>query len=626
MKYEHYMAFVRRKRGQVQLVHSRRESGRVRQDLLYSFASPAELAATLEPGAWSAWKRTLAWKHPDTRWRWDRIRERLGEALVAWRESPEGAAVRDAERTAALVADLRRALASRSASGAVDAELLERIRPDLERLAGTIRRLVDPPAGTLNPGGVMQIEPTPDPRSERAEEVFWDGMEAWWAGDRSGARRRFRAALKLEPLHPSAHLHLAVDYMDRGRLKQAETHLELALEGGKADLHWDDGLLEWGWTENRPYLRALANLALVHRRRRRWREALEIHLRLLELNPNDNQGIRHLVGEELHRLGELEEAIEAYERGCDEPGCRFGLALALLQTGRPGRAALELVGGFGANRYVAIMLLGRSWQRLDGYWGSNLAEPDWASAYVAQCGDLWRSEPAAARFLERWWSAEPVQAWLQEIAGLAGELGELALGDERTLAVHRWRLLFEEGPVRRVVEAVEPGAAEVPVGGFPRPRVAELDEVSIERSGETAIIHFGEPGAQIVHFALGPDLASLDDREVLALHNEGVRARLAAREEFDYVAVELPPGRPQVERDAYGRLRMRGDVLRACIEDTGPDLSAELVVDGRRLSLADLAGMLAVYSGWGVRITVVPDDELLEPPRVRVFEPDDEVH
>ncbi len=619
------MAFVRRKRGQVQLVHNRREDGKVRQDVLFSFTSPGQLAATLEPGAWGAWRRTLAWRHPDLRWSWDRIRDRLDQALAAWRESPDGAAVRDAERTAALVADLRQALATRSASGAADTELLERIRPDLARLADTIKRLVDPPAGALEPGGAVHNELTQAPGSSQADDVFWEGMEAWWAGDRARARRHFREALKVEPMHPSAHLHVGVDLMDRGRLKQAQTHLELAREGGEAHLQWNDGRLEWSWMENRPYLRALANLALVHRRRRQWRQALDLHLHLLELNPNDNQGIRHLVGEEHHRLGELDDAIEAYERGRDEPGCRYGLALALLQGGRSGRAAMELVGGFGANRYVAPMLLGWQWQRLDGFWGTNMAEPDWASEYVAQCGDLWRSEPAAAPFLERWWSADPVQAWLEEIEGLARELDGLAAGDERNLAVHRWRLLFEEGQVRRVVEATEPGAADVPIGGSPRPRAAELHQVSIERRGETAIIRLSEPDAQIVHLAVGSDLDALTDQELLALHNENVRDRLAAREEFDYVAVELPPGRPQVERDGYGRLRMRGDVLRGCITDTGPDSGAELLVDDRRLSLSDLAGMLAVFSGWGVRITVVPDDELFEAPRVRVVDPDDEV-
>lgn len=54
--------------------------------------------------------------------------------------------------------------------------------------------------------------------------------------------------------------------------------------------------------ENRPYLRGLANLALVLVEKKKWAEALAIHKQMLKLNPNDNQGVRYLIGPECLRV------------------------------------------------------------------------------------------------------------------------------------------------------------------------------------------------------------------------------------------------------------------------------------------------------------------------------------
>ena len=65
----------------------------------------------------------------------------------------------------------------------------------------------------------------------------------------------------------------------------------------------------------------------------------------------------------MHAL--YEEAIAAHERAQEFPACNFGLALALLAAGRATDAALPLLRGMVANRYVAPMLLGEPWGRLE---------------------------------------------------------------------------------------------------------------------------------------------------------------------------------------------------------------------------------------------------------------------
>lgn len=606
------MPFVRRKRGQVLLVHNHREEGKVRQVALHAFTSPSELSATLEEGAWEAWRRTLAWRHPDLKWPWDRIRERLVDALEEWEASPAGQAVRQDARTAAIAAELREDLAARSRSSSADLALVERIAPDLERIGGHITRLLPWTA------------PDPAPRAESSatDELFWAGMESWWAGDRPAALVTFRHVLSSNPHHAEAHLHLAVDLMDRGRLADAEAHLEQAVQGAEPHLEWVDGCLPWGILENRPYLRALANRALVLHRRRRWEDAAALHVDILDLDPPDHMGVRSLLCEEYHRLGRMDEALDAYAAALDDPGCRHGYALALFQSGRSGRAALELVEAFGANRYIAPMLLGRPWERLEGYWFTSAADPDWAMEYVSACGDLWRGEPGAAAWLEGWWSARPVQAWLEEVAANALRLDQSA-GEERQGASIAWSELRSEATIRRVVEAVEPGAADVPSEPRVRMRTFDLADVSIDWEGTTAVITPVEGGGG-VHLVLDEARAALSDEEVLDIHNDGVEACQAMAAIYEHVALEIPPGRPQTERGGLGRMHMRGDVLRAEIDSA--DEGVELVVDGRPVTMQQLGELLEMYTGWGLRLTIVPTDRLAESPAVRVAEPDLEVH
>ena len=288
-----------------------------------------------------------------------------------------------------------------------------------------------------------------------ADRIFDDGMEYWWKGDVAAACRLFRRALRCDPRHADAHNHLGVDLMERGRLKEAEKRFQAAIQGGECALVSDKELVEWGRIENRPYLRALANLALLLRRERRYEEALELHEKVLALNPNDNQGIRWLLGEDYHRLGRLEEAIAAYKKALEEPGVCHSLALALFQTREEKKAGVALLRGFAANQYIAPMLLGERWEKVNGWHGTNTAEPEWATDYVKEQGDLWRNVPESAKMLRRWWFAGPVQEWRSHLDNLMVQLASLEPGSERSLVVRQQFQLESEESIRELARRVE---------------------------------------------------------------------------------------------------------------------------------------------------------------------------
>jgi tetratricopeptide (TPR) repeat protein len=462
------MSFVRRKRGQVLLVHNERAAdGRVKQRELYRFASPVELEQTLAPAGWTAWTRSVAWREPDVAFDWAALRTRLVGELEAWRSTPAGAKHRRDVKVERLASELVAELAPLSRASASDAALLARLHPSLRALNEAIARLLphDTPPLTPRTQKESSMENTSHDHASitrgndvhrEAEDLFDTGMEHWWESDRTEAARWFRKALKVDPMHADAHNHLGIIDLDARRLTRAEDHFRAAVAGGERHLERDGRRVAWGFLENRPYLRGLGNLGLVLEAQRRWAEAVDVHQRLLRLNPDDNQGVRYLVGVDLLRVGDDTAAGKAF-RKClgEEVGCAFGLALAELRLhGRTADVGEALLTGFALNRYVAPMLLGVPWRRLDGWHGTNMAEPEWANEVVTAQAELWQAFPGAAEVLRSWWNAAPVVTWRAQLDDVMVRLQGLDVGQERSTLVSQGSRLRSRDHVKSIVRSV----------------------------------------------------------------------------------------------------------------------------------------------------------------------------
>jgi len=158
-----------------------------------------------------------------------------------------------------------------------------------------------------------------------------------------------------------------------------------------------------------------------------------------------------------------------------------------------------------------------------------------------------------------------------------------------------------------------------------RPQEATLDEVTITRSGEDAIIAFHDKEISTTHLKIGPEIEGMSDEQVLDTFNLTIAAMQKMAEEYEHVAVEIPPGIPQIEYfKGSGQWVPRGDVLRCFIEDGGPDDEAVVHIDEQELSMHEFGRLLTTHAGWGMRITFVPEDDLTKIPEVEVKEPEDE--
>ena len=232
-----------------------------------------------------------------------------------------------------------------------------------------------------------------------AQQIIYDAWEA-----RTRARRiaLARKALKTSPLCADAHVLLAEEAAQTA--EEARAFYQQGVEAGEQALgpdgFWQYAGHFWGFLETRPYMRARAGLADVLWQLGRHEEAIGHYQEMLVLNPNDNQGIRHvLAGHLLARndIAALKELIGRYEEDNDATWLYTRVLLAFRQNDAEAGQLAEAA--WHSNRHVPGVLSGRTApvRSVDGY--ITMGGEDEAAEYVAQNGALWRATPGAVEWL-----------------------------------------------------------------------------------------------------------------------------------------------------------------------------------------------------------------------------------
>ncbi len=179
-------------------------------------------------------------------------------------------------------------------------------------------------------------------------DSFHAGCESYGEGNIDRAESIFRTVLGDMPDHLDAIHHLAIVLSKRSLTDEAHDLWAQAVRIGRKafpkDFEAGKDRLEWGWLENRPFLRCLHGLALARYDSGEIEEALRLFQELLSLNPNDNQGVRVLAVAALFKLGRFEDALEITRQYPDDAMSEtlYGKALALFKLGRRRQATLAL--------------------------------------------------------------------------------------------------------------------------------------------------------------------------------------------------------------------------------------------------------------------------------------------
>jgi hypothetical protein len=153
-----------------------------------------------------------------------------------------------------------------------------------------------------------------------------------------------------------------------------------------------------------------------------------------------------------------------------------------------------------------------------------------------------------------------------------------------------------------------------------RPHVAELSEVIITRQGDAAIIEYKEEGFGTTHITIGHEINQMSDKDILLCHNAFIALQLQSMNEYQHIATEIPIGQPQVKYfEPGGYWTARGDVLRCCIGNENHQTT--VIIDDKEFSMDEFGKLLSSYEGWGMRIIMVPEDEIHKTPLIEIKNP-----
>jgi hypothetical protein len=155
-----------------------------------------------------------------------------------------------------------------------------------------------------------------------------------------------------------------------------------------------------------------------------------------------------------------------------------------------------------------------------------------------------------------------------------------------------------------------------------KPTRAIIDQVRITREGNDAIIDYADSGVAGTRFTIGPDIATMTDREIIDVFNGILAAQERLLAAWDKTVTEEAPGEKQMDyHEDSGQWVPRGDVLRCIIDDGGPEGEVTIHIDDKELSLAEFGRMLTVHAGWGMRIAFVPEEFIRENQRSKSESP-----
>lgn len=131
------------------------------------------------------------------------------------------------------------------------------------------------------------------------DDLMFDAIDLLESENYAEAKDILHSIIDAFPEHIDARYHLAICLQEQGELRVAFAFLKKAVEIGinclPKELSLNEIVLDWGWLENRPFLRAYEALGIEYYDKEDLSEAIKIFDNLLNLNPSDNQGVRALT-------------------------------------------------------------------------------------------------------------------------------------------------------------------------------------------------------------------------------------------------------------------------------------------------------------------------------------------
>lgn len=237
---------------------------------------------------------------------------------------------------------------------------------------------------------------------------FETALKAWQEGKVAVTEKILLSVVSQCPDYIDALHHLALLYKEAGREGAAFAYWQAAVGVGlrafPEEFSWGRSKLEWGFLDNRPFLRAYHALGLWFLQQGQYEDAIEIFGHLLAASPNDNLGTRYILPECWFGAGEPAKVVAHCQTHGDDggPDIHYSLGLALVMCGKVESAKQVLEAAVSRLPLIAKELLKKSHRRpasyRDGYisWGGT----DQAYDYWQRMGKYWQKSEKAMHLLK----------------------------------------------------------------------------------------------------------------------------------------------------------------------------------------------------------------------------------
>lgn len=184
---------------------------------------------------------------------------------------------------------------------------------------------------------------------ERSYDMLDSAIDEMERGNLKKAETDFRLLVEGFPEFLDAYHHLAMTLDEMRRYSEARTLWQTAAEIGKNAFpkSYKRGRhrLPWGILENRQFLRPYHSWGLKLLEVDETTAAVDVFKDILSMNPNDNQGVRALAIDGYFQLGQPDKVLSVCKRFPKDlmEEVLYGKTLALFQLGRleEAKAALE---------------------------------------------------------------------------------------------------------------------------------------------------------------------------------------------------------------------------------------------------------------------------------------------
>jgi tetratricopeptide (TPR) repeat protein len=203
------------------------------------------------------------------------------------------------------------------------------------------------------------------PRSMENEKTindYYEGVELLGYDD-AEAEKIFKKLIKKHPYHIDAYNHLSLAFKYQKKPFESFITAEKGYWIGKMSLpngfKMGKSKLEWGFGENRPFLRSCHILGLEYQEKKQYREAIHHYTEALECNKGDNQGVRYLILQCLFAMGDFAGAAAFLKKIKDDWGIDFvyGRLLLAIINGEEKKLKPLLRDALEYNRHVPSEIL-----------------------------------------------------------------------------------------------------------------------------------------------------------------------------------------------------------------------------------------------------------------------------